>query len=183
MNAKTLTELIDRLSRIVVNAGHAQGLKPAQWEALRYLAAANRFSRTPGALALWLGSTKGTVSQTVISLEARGLVTKEPAQDRRSVRLTLTQAGTQMLNGDDLANIHKEIETLDEPARKNLSASIRVLLTRLLEANGGRPFGVCHSCRHFAAGHPDGSPHYCQLLKTPLAQEEAHKICVEQQAA
>ena len=62
-------ELMERLSRLVGQTGHAHGMKPAQWDALRYLARANRFSRTPGALTAYLGATKGTVSQTVIALE------------------------------------------------------------------------------------------------------------------
>src|SRR3546814_10986237 len=56
------------------------------------------FSRTPGALAAWLGQTKGTVSQTVGALERKGLVerTGDP-DDRRLVRLSLTEAGHAML--------------------------------------------------------------------------------------
>ena len=55
-------DLIERLTRLVAADGHSGGLKPVQWAALRYLDNANRFSRTPGALAAYLNSTKGTVS-------------------------------------------------------------------------------------------------------------------------
>ena len=79
-------ELIERLARIVSGAGHSNAMKPAQWDALRYVSRANRFSRTPGALTAYLGVTKGTVSQTLMSLERAGLVSKTiDAADRRSV--------------------------------------------------------------------------------------------------
>src|SRR3546814_21065683 len=82
-----LSDLLARTARLIAGDGHSAGLKPVQWQALRYLAIANRFSRTPGALAAWLGQTKGTVSQTVGALERKGLVerTGDP-DDRRLVR-------------------------------------------------------------------------------------------------
>ncbi len=73
-------------------------LGPAQWEALRFVARANRllatFSRTPAALAGSIsGSTRGTVSQVLIALEQKGHLTREPSErDRRSVVLELTSA-------------------------------------------------------------------------------------------
>ena len=39
-----------------------------------FIARANRFSRTPAALADYAGSTRGTISQTLIALEQKGLV-------------------------------------------------------------------------------------------------------------
>ena len=45
------TRLINRLERIARAGAGAGALNPAQWEALRYLGRANRFSRTPAALA------------------------------------------------------------------------------------------------------------------------------------
>ena len=180
MSDKLLTELIDRLCRITLNAGHAKGLKPAQWEALRYLASANRFSATPGALTLWLGSTKGTVSQTVISLEKRGLVAKEPGEDKRSVRLSLTEAGVEMLVDDGMSKIYAGVGTLDPAIKTAVTAALSRLVSALLKSNGSKPFGVCQNCRHFARHHAEASPYYCRFYKQPLAADDAQKICVEQ---
>ncbi len=44
-----LSDLLTRTARLIAGDGHSAGLKPVQWQALRYLAVANRFSRTPGA--------------------------------------------------------------------------------------------------------------------------------------
>ncbi|CAH2394963.1 hypothetical protein [Mesorhizobium ventifaucium] len=51
--------LIDRLERLARSGEQSGRLNPAQWDALRYLARANRFSRTPAALANYLASTRG----------------------------------------------------------------------------------------------------------------------------
>ena len=60
---------LERLARLMRAREHEDGLNPAQWEALRFLSRANRFSNAPGALTRYLGATKGTVSQTLMALE------------------------------------------------------------------------------------------------------------------
>lgn len=57
-----IVELVNRLGRAVHCMQFARGLNPAQWEALRFVVRANRYSRTPSALAGFLGTTKGTAS-------------------------------------------------------------------------------------------------------------------------
>ena len=44
---------------------------------MAYLARANRFSRGPSHLADWLGTTRGTVSQTLKALERDGLISRK----------------------------------------------------------------------------------------------------------
>ena len=46
-SSQDMPVLLERLARVLQNEAHTGGLKPTQWEALRYLARANRFSRTP----------------------------------------------------------------------------------------------------------------------------------------
>jgi len=178
------TELIERLARLVTSDGHSHGLKPAQWNVLRFLARANRFSRTPGALTAYLGATKGTVSQTVISLEQAGLVEKRPhPTDRRSVELSLSPAGWQMLAQDELSRLDNSVSALPKPAREQLEKGLSALLTSHLAANGGRPFGICHDCRHFARDADGQGRHFCRLLLEPLTEADSMLICQEQQAA
>jgi DNA-binding MarR family transcriptional regulator len=175
---------VERLARAVANEGHARGLKPAQWETLRYLARANRFSRTPGALTAFLGSTKGTVSQTVMSLERAGLVEKSANPgDGRSVRLALTAAGISLLEQDGIAKLRQAVDDLPDDVRDGLETGLDQLLARQLAANGGRPFGVCDSCRHFARGAEGTGQHFCQLLRQALTDSDAEQICYEQEAA
>ena len=65
---------LERLTRLMRAGEHEGGLNPAQWEALRYLSRANRFSNSPIALTRFLGSTKGTISQTIKALERKGFI-------------------------------------------------------------------------------------------------------------
>ncbi len=177
-------ELIERLARLVTNEGHAHGLKPAQWEALRYLARANRFSRTPGGLTAYLGLTKGTVSQTLMALERAGLIRKTANPgDRRSIRLDLTEKGTALLALDGMATIRAAFAALPPPLRAALGEGVAALVRSVLAARAGRAFGICRDCRHFAADARGKDLHYCQLLRQPLEEAEAGQICQEQHAA
>lgn len=177
-------ELIERLARLVTNEGHAHGLKPAQWEALRYLARANRFSRTPGGLTAYLGLTKGTVSQTLMSLERAGLVDKTANPgDARSVRLDLTEKGRELLALDGMATIRQAFDALPPVLRATLGDGVSALVRSVLDTRSGRAFGICRACRHFAADAHGRGRHYCQLLGQPLSDAEAQEICQEQEAA
>lgn len=174
--------LLERLSRILQNEAHLEGLKPTQWEALRYLARANRFSRTPSGLIAYLGITKGTVSQTVNALERKGLVKKTTnAEDRRQVRIDLTAKGSRLLKRDPVGAILQTASALTAREKNDLEQSLQTLLTETLKARNGRPFGACRTCRFFKANHPEGAPHRCGLLDIKLSAEDSQKICVEQE--
>ena len=173
--------LIDRLGRLMRSGEHVGDLNPAQWEALRYLARANRFSRTPAALAQYLGSTRGTVSQTLIALEAKGYVEKHPSgRDGRSVDLDLTAAGRAVVGQDALRAFGRDVDAGADAAR--LASLLEAVLRTTLARRGGRAFGACHTCRHFRTNAAPGAaaPHHCSLLDEPLSAADAHEICVEQ---
>ena len=179
--AEHIAALIERIGRLLSTDAHAAGLLPVQWEVLRYLRRANRFSRTPAALTAYLGLTKGTVSQTLRALEGRGLVRKRVAPgDRRSRCLSLSQAARQLLLQDPLAETVAATRRLAAPQRETLAGALEALLSARLEARERQPFGQCRDCRYFARQHAGGAPHYCLLLEEPLAEEESGAICHEQ---
>ncbi len=175
--------MLERLSRLMRAAEHEGDLNPAQWEALRYIGRANRFSNSPGALTQYLGATKGTVSQTVIALEKKGLVVKSPRPgEKRSLALSLTEPGEAMLARDPWQRLGAEIEKLGPKTRKRFSKGLRDLLHAELVRGGFREFGVCRSCRYFgekAAQDEPGGPHRCLLFNEPLSGAESRKICLE----
>ncbi len=178
--------LIDRLERLARMGEHDDRLNPAQWEALRYLARANRFSRTPAALADYLGSTRGTVSRTVASLEEKGNVSRDPsARDGRSVALALTPRGEQTLKRDPLLAMARDIELATGADIGSLLDGLRRTLRRAIARNDGRPFGACQSCRHFCGNARPSSrqPHHCALLDEALSDADSQAICVEQEPA
>jgi DNA-binding MarR family transcriptional regulator len=177
--------LVGRLDRLTRSGVPVEGLNPAQWEALRYLARANRFSRTPAALADYVGSTRGTISQTLIALEQKGLAARSASQrDGRSVELALTRRGEAVLKQDPLLHLAQDIAagTDDDPAK--LVATLQAILAATIARNDGRAFGVCHSCRHFRRNARQGaSPHHCGLLDEPLSEADSKDICQEQETA
>lgn len=171
--------LVERLQRLVRAEGFEAGLNPAQWEALRYLARANRFSRTPAALADYLNSSRGTVSQTLIALLGKNLVrkTKSPT-DARSHSLALTPAGSAMLAGDSQAMLARDLDAAGAAA--TMSAALEAALRHALARRGGKPFGICRTCKHFRRGP---AAQHCALFNEPLSAQETQAICAEMEAA
>ena len=176
-----IANIINRLGRTIHALQFAEGLNPAQWDALRYLARANRYSRTPTALAEYLRTTKGTASQTLGSLESKGLITKVPdRKDRRVVLLDVTPAGIDILRRDPLMQLSRSAARLgDDLDRAN--AFLENLAAGLETAAGVKGFGLCKDCTHFcknAVEAPGQGPHRCGLTGDGLAAAESAQICV-----
>lgn len=163
--------LIDRLSRLHAAARRRPGLNDVQVSALDYLDQANAFSRSPSAVADYLDTTRGTVSQTLRALARKGLVVAvaDPA-DRRSLRYDLTDQGQAVLRGG--------AELADHGGA--LEAALGALVSRMITARGGRSFGICRACR-FHEVQEDGTRR-CGLLGLALALSETTRICREHAA-
>lgn len=178
---------LERLARLMRAGEHGEGLNPAQWEALRYLARANRFSNAPGALTKYLGATKGTISQTVMALERKGLVSKSRREnEKRSVSLVLTPKGEAILAHDPWSKLLNDCAALGNKTRRRLAKGLRELLDEELKRGNHPSFGLCGTCRFFREKGRDGDargPHLCMLFDEPLAQAESLRICAEHEAA
>lgn len=175
--ASDLPELLLRLSRLAEAEGWDRGLNPAQAAALAYLARANRFSRAPSHLADWLGATRGTVSQTLKSLAARGLVAEGPApRDRRSISYALTESGQAAVAGAD--GLVAALADLPATQADQAAETLAALLRGLLDKRGHRPFGLCRNCRHHRPALAGGSA-FCSLLSVSLEAAETTQICAE----
>lgn len=181
MSSAPLAEVLERLCTLLRSDARQRalphGLQPVQVEALLYLARCNRYSDTPQAVTEFLGSTKGTVSQTLKVLEREGLVVKEqdPA-DRRKVHLRLSEAGRRL--AEDLAVPPVLERALDDPdlAPDRLGRQLRTLLAGMQRAAGHRTFGICHTCRYFRR-EDDGFR--CGLTAEPLSPRDSTRICRE----
>ena len=177
---------LERLARVMRAREHEDGLTPAQREALRYLARANRFSTTPGALTRYLGATKGTISQTVMALERKGLISKAARNARKAVHLTLADKGRAALASDPWVQLATEAEELGGKTRRRMQRGLAELLDRELKRTGLASFGVCASCRFFretGRGGDAGGPHLCMLFEEALSNEDAGRICVAHEPA
>jgi DNA-binding MarR family transcriptional regulator len=171
-----LRDLITRLARLNAAKTWGDDLNPAQVSALVYLSRANRFSRSPSHVAEYLGTTRGTMSQTLKALERKGYVSEARSEtDKRSISYNLTPDGAQVATRSGaLEDVIKALPMQDKAMLEGtLSSALLSLVTKL----GGRPFGICNTCRHHR--QKDGDP-YCGLLELVLAPEETTQICNEQ---
>jgi DNA-binding MarR family transcriptional regulator len=171
--------LINRLARLDAGETWAVDLNPAQIAALDYLALANRFSRAPSQVAEYLGTTRGTMSQTLKSLLRKGYLTERGSEtDRRSISYDLTPSGIALAGRH--GELARAVYALPAEDQESLSGSLSAILAARLSNNGGRAFGICNTCTyHRVTG--DGA--YCALLSLRLAPEETTQICYEQEVA
>lgn len=179
--ALTLFDLVERLSLLtragLRQAGAAQGLQPVHLQVLFYLNQANRFSNTPQALTEYLGLTKGTVSQTVLVLARRRLVSRyADPRDGRVVRLILTASGAALLKSLNTAGAWRVAVNAASPARiSSAMVVLRQVLAQVQTQSGGRSFGICASCRHNQRLGPRS--YFCGLYQERLSSPESRRIC------
>ena len=182
-NSERAAELLDRMGRIAHGLQFALGLNPAQWEALRYLARANRYSRSPSALADFLGTTKGTASQTLIALESKGLVKRmRRASDRRSVDLEVTLSGMALIEKDPMGPVAEAASRLNRDECESMNAALGRLVANLQRAIGLPEFGPCLECVHFCVEHggPEAQSVYrCALNEDELPFHDLHLVCAK----
>ncbi|MBZ0114799.1 MAG: MarR family transcriptional regulator [Thermoanaerobaculia bacterium] len=175
----TLERLCALLRTDVRQRGLPHGLRPVQVEALLYLGRCNRYSDTPLAVTEFLGSTKGTVSQTLKVLEREGLLTKRAdPEDRRIVRLQLTPAGRKLTEELAVPPALERALVDDRVPTDTLAADLQRLLTGMQRATGHKTFGTCHTCRFFGR---EASGYRCGLTKEPLSPADSILICREHQ--
>src|SRR5213592_2984866 len=122
-------------------AGSDETLQPVHVQALIYITKANRYSNTPQALADYLGLTKGTVSQTLLVLDRRGLIERyQDDVDRRVVRLRLSGDGEQLLSDSQPTLAWQNATRNISPNRiRNAVSALREALVTMQEDNEGRP--------------------------------------------
>lgn len=180
-NAPHIQSMIKRLARLEAAEMWSDGLNPAQRAALEYLGQANRFSRAPSHVAEYLGSTRGTVSQTLKALLRKGYVVEERSEeDKRSIWFDLTPQGEAALKRQ--SSLARSLNALSPGETSALESTLKATLKGALTHNGQKPFGVCKTCKYFQShrkGPSEGG--HCQLLDVDLTGPGTEKICHEHQ--
>lgn len=174
-----IQDLIDRISRISA-ADHWMGdLNPAQFTALAYLSTANQYSRAPSQVAEYLSAMRGTVSRTLKALARKGLIEEQRSEtDRRRTSYTISATGIAALKVD--RTIDAALVAMDSNEVTQLAQGLKGFVKNMLQARGGRSFGVCATCQHHRK-QVDGS--YCALLKVSLTEPEKYQICFDHKLA
>jgi DNA-binding MarR family transcriptional regulator len=178
-----LFELVERLSNLLRQeqrkVASQHGLKLVQLEALQHLARANRYSDTPLAMAEALGLTKGTVSQTLSALEAKGFMRKTTDDaDARVTHCRLTRNGRDIVRESlPPALMSDAASELGGKNLQDLTLLLEDLLRHAQRRSGGRVFGICNTCKHFEAGANEGGT--CGLTREKLLPADTLLRCRE----
>ena len=182
MDSRIIAELILHLGRIASREALVEGLTPAQWAALRYFARANRFSRTPSAFAAFHGTTRGTASQTIKSLETKGYLTRMRSDaDGRSARLDLANKARAILSNDPFEALVRAAGALPQGVRDHFANALQRMLGQVARETGKPSFGTCASCEHLEG---DGccregrAPYACGFASEPLLLKELDDLCI-----
>lgn len=179
--APVLFDLSERLGTLtrarLRQAGLAHGLQTIHLQVLLYLGRANRLSNTPQATAEYLGLTKGTVSQSILVLARKRLVTRQTDErDGRMVRLVLTERAVTLLKDINVVSVWRDALQSASPARVSSAMQVlRQVLTKLQAEAGQRTFGVCATCRHNERLGPRS--YFCALIQEKLSSPEVRLIC------
>lgn len=182
MSETKLYPLIERIGNLlrteIRKTGNPFGLQPVHLQALDYLSRCNRYSDTSAAITDYLGTTKGTVSQTLKVLEKKGYISKvEDTEDRRVHHIKVLKSGHNILSTLlPPATFREAINQVSETDRSLMVNLLTQMLRELQEVNQSRTFGVCKSCYYFQS---DGSQYRCGLTKAPLSGADSEKICRE----
>jgi DNA-binding MarR family transcriptional regulator len=179
--AQAIADMIVKLGRVTHE--YVAGLSPAQWTVLRYLSRANRFSRTTSAFAEFHATTRGTASQTVKSLVAKGYVAKtRSGRDGRSSILDLTEAGRNILSEDPCRALTDAAAELPARTRGHAAKGLRQILGALEAREGMTAFGTCVDCAYLdgsACSDEAASEFTCSLRNEVLDFAEVTQICVD----
>ncbi len=182
MNSHSIAGLVFHLGRIASGEGLVEGLTPAQWAVLRYFAQANRFSRTPSAFAAFHGTTRGTASQTIKSIETLGYLTRMRSEDdRRSVRLVLTDKARGILANDPFESLVRAADSLPPSVQGHFASALQRMLGQVTQERGKPPFGTCTSCQHLEGdgrSREGQAPYACGFASEPLLLEELDGVCI-----
>lgn len=139
-SAEEIAAALEQLVRLQFSQSFRNGLKPAQWHALRYFASAPQEKRTVTAFARHRASTMGTASTTISTLVRKGYLARDYGQGvPRNRGLHLTEAGQRLLNEDPVQTLVQAIDHLEADEREVFSRAVRKLLAALAEARSDTP--------------------------------------------
>lgn len=181
--AREAIELLGQTARILWFEGAKHGLRDREWMALRFLSRANRFSRTPSALASYVGTTRATASFIIGELERLGYIErKRSAMDKRSVLLSVTQQGKKFLVRDPISVLLEAIAVIDDEAKTRFRDTLRHALDQADAAEQRHHTDVCKRCIFLREDRTTTDSRTiaefsCRLFRAPIAEAEVDLLC------
>lgn len=178
-------ERISQAFRVLLwSEGKELGLSPIQLQMLIFLRSHDPELAKVSHLASEFNVTKATISESVKTLESKGLIFRDPEpHDSRShtIRLTEEGAGIADKTSDFAEPIQIPIHKLGKTEKE---AMLQGLLSTILHLNRMGVISVqrmCQTCQFYRRG-PDSTSHFCTLLNHHLLDSELRVDCPEHHA-
>lgn len=184
MDKPPIASLIERIGNLLRSEervlGAESGLQSVHVQILSYLSKCNRYSNTPAGVTEFIGSTKGTTSQSINILEKKGFIKKSlDDKDGRVVRLYLSEKGEDFIKNEfPPTDFCAALDMFSAKELESLSQLLTKLLVQLQLKNNSKLFGVCHTCKYFKKSEL-GDSHQCGLTLEPLSEKESFLVCRE----
>lgn len=179
---------LDRLTR--AQRAHRQataerlGLTPLQIELLRTLAGGVPPVPVIGQLAAEVAVSQPTVTDSIRTLERKGLIVRRrDPDDARRTRVVLTAEGLEV-SGAVVASDEPLVDAvagLPRHQQENTLGTLLALIARLVETGTITVARTCLTCRFHESTGPTG--HHCTLLASDLPLAELRVNCPEHQRA
>lgn len=171
-----LNTWLERMSALYLSqmrqAAANEGNQTVHLEILHYLSICNEYSNTAQALSEYLGQTKGSISQSLKTMEKMGLVRRMASEDdKRVFKLYLTRKGHK-----SLATMSKDLVTFTNPDPQ-LELMIKSLLENWQGQNKKQGFGLCETCKYNLK--ESKNKFKCGLTGLELKKKQTLKICRE----
>lgn len=172
-----LERLYEAYITLLRDVAKKQNLSPIQVQILIFIDSHTMEYSTVSYLATEFSLTKATLSDSVKTLVNKNLVQKTiHPDDTRSSRLKLTTKGHNVVS--DLKNfpdsLLRSVEGLSEKDQIQFWSLLRSLLTSLQKDGVIGLQRMCFCCVHYTTLQ---NRHYCNHLKTHLADEELRVDC------
>jgi len=183
--AREMIELLLQTARIMEAQASEHDLRAPEWMALRFLARANKISRTPSALADALALTRATTSQIIKLLEDKAFLTRQRSEsDGRSVLLRVTRKGERVLADDPLGKVLTIVDELDPDEQATIGQALRRALTSPALNHGQPRVNVCRDCFFLGRNNArsDTEEFTCHLTSATLDAADIDLRCVFFQA-
>lgn len=160
------------------------GLSPLQTQIILFIAYHAKESCNTSSIAEEFAVTKPTVSDAIRVLIDKKILLKKPVvNDARAFTLQLSAKGKKLLA--TLSNFTQPLNHSLEAAKESEIESTwngLLLLIQQLQNSNTIPMRMCFSCDYFGKEHQNGAPHYCHLMKQPLAMADIRIDCPEYKA-
>jgi len=158
-------------------------LSPLQVQVLIFLLHHDMDKRKVSYLADEFNMTKATISDTIKSLEQKGLILKvaDPL-DIRSYSINLTIKGKEIAEKTSFftKEIHTPIDKLHQEDKENMLLGLFDIIRHLNKSGVITIQRMCLTCSHYKKAE-DGQNHFCTLLNQDLHTSDLRIDCPEHQ--